>query len=68
MQPRMNPTKSILRPTPNAIRSIDVADMDAFHRDMGYKVIPGRSEDKAQTMSHFGSPGPKRKKNPYAPA
>lgn len=43
--------------------------MDDWHRFHGIKVIPGRSEDKAQGMpAVFGHPGPKRSKHPLAPA
>jgi hypothetical protein len=65
----MNPTTPILRATPNKIRATDIPKMDWEHRYEGFKVIPGRTEDKAQSMpANFGAPGPKRRKNPYAPA
>lgn len=60
----MNPMKN----RPNKITPRQVVDLDNYHRMNGIKVIPGRSEDKAQSMpAVFGRPGPKRVKHPFAP-
>lgn len=51
------------------ISPAQVAKMDTHHRMMGFRVLPSRSEEKAQGMpAIFGRPGPKRRKHPLAPA
>ncbi len=54
---------------PNKLSPRRVEEMDAIHRANGFKIIPGRIDEKPQTMpANFGKlPGPKRAKHPLAP-